>query len=297
MEKCDAMSMSEFRNIWPEDQLRSISKEYYEWKAVKNPFQQGEIYLERKDDIVIGSTTITPKKISILGEELIAAEIGDTFTHPDYQRQGVFSKGVNECTKLATSKGIEVIYGTPNSQSLPGYQHKLGYPPCPFVKLSSMTKHRWNVISTIKSILKLILRRKVDPFAIYFISFLREKFSRPFFSSNESLKKNKGFDISTIDNFTDELDGYWGKNRYHFFTIRDNRYLNWRYFENPEEYQALVAKKGGKYLGYLVTKISKDKRTGAICDFITIDDRLDVFYFLIQEAEKKLFKAGVQAIY
>jgi len=99
-----------------------------------------------------------------------------------------------------------------------------------------------------------------------------------------------------IDEFKDEIDGLWGSLRYDFFTVRDKSYLNWRYFENPDKYDVIVAKKGDKCLGYVVKKLSKDGKIGLICDFITIDDRVDVFCRLIQEAEKEFKKQGVQRI-
>lgn len=292
----DAMSMSEFRALFGENEYRSTSKEYYEWKIFKNPYQQGKVYLECKEGIIVGSTTITPKKISIWGKELIAAEIGDTFTHPEYRRQGIFSRGVNACTKFAISEGITAIYGTPGPLSLLGYQNKLGYPPCPFTRVSHMTKHRGILLPAIRSIAKLVLHLRLNPNKDLFLSMLKHRFSRSiYFRSKETIRKEP-FDILTVGKFTDEMDGLWGSPRYLFFTIRDKTYLNWRYFENSDEYQVIVARRGNKYLGYVVTKLSRDKKVGTICDFITWDDQLGVFYILIQEAEKMLRKAGVYLI-
>jgi phosphoribosylanthranilate isomerase len=72
--------------------------------------------------------------------------------------------------------------------------------------------------------------------------------------------------------------------------------LNWRYFENPDEYQVMVAKKGDKYLGYIVTKLSKNGKAATICDFVTVDDRLDVFRALIKRAEKMLKQTKVNLV-
>jgi len=287
--------MSEFRALFPQHNLRSTSKEYYEWKLLKNPYKQGKIFLERKQGIVVGSTSITPKRVSIGGRLMAAAELGDGFTHPEYQRQGIFSKLSNACTQFTISQGIEVIYGTPNSQSLPVLM-KLGYRPCPFVKLNYMAKHRWSLLATIRSMAKLMLHRKCDQIFLYLSAILKQTFSRPLFSCAKGTVTEQSFDILSIDKFTDEIDGLWGSQRYGFSTIRDKTYINWRYFENPDEYDVIVAKKGDKCLGYVVTKLSRNRRVGVICDFITIDDRLDVFGPLIREAEKELKKAGVKRI-
>ncbi|HPQ44612.1 MAG TPA: GNAT family N-acetyltransferase [Syntrophales bacterium] len=288
--------MSDFRVLFGENRLRSIKPEYYEWKIVQNCFKRGQIYLEKQDGIIAGSTTITPKKISCFGEELLAAEIGDTFTHPDYRKRGIFSRGVKSCTRFAISQGIEVIYGTPNSQSLPGYQNKLGYPTCSYVKVNNLIKNLKILMPTIKSIVKLILLRDIQDQYQSLIALWQQWVSQLFIFRSKGHLPKESFDICLIDKFKHEIDGLWGVPRYLFFTIRDNIYLNWRYFDHPDTYQVLIAEEVGEPLGYAVTKLSKDGKIGTICDFITIEDRMDVFAALIRESEKMLKKAGVDFI-
>ena len=88
----------------------------------------------------------------------------------------------------------------------------------------------------------------------------------------------------------------WGKPRYIFFNLRDKTYLNWRFFENPDTYQVMIARSGQEYLGYAVTKLSKNGKAAIICDFITVDDRLDVFQGLIEAAERRLKNTKIQNI-
>lgn len=286
-------SMANFRSIFGRNPIRSIAKEYYKWKLSDNPYQRGHIYLERKDGIVVGSTTITPKRIAIFGEELLGAEIGDTFTHHDYRRQGIFSRGVTECTEYAISRGIDIIYGAPNSQSLPGYQKKLGYALCPFVKVKIMYKFM-HVLAIEEAVSRRLGRHYLSKlFARIYFQYLSFR-SRV----QESLvqEQEKGFDILPIDRFTMEFEGLWGSPRkdHVFFTVRDKTYLNWRFSTNPDNYMVLLATKGDDYFGCVVTKLSKRREVvvGTICDFVTHQDRLDVFYQLIREAEKRLKEAG-----
>ena len=84
--------------------------------------------------------------------------------------------------------------------------------------------------------------------------------------------------------------------RYSFFVYRDKEYLNWRYFDNPDKFLVLAAVKGQDCLGYIVLKMSNDKRTGILCDFATIDDRSDVFLSLVSESEKILKQKGAERI-
>lgn len=290
----DFIDISEHRGIFPPNTLRSSSKEYFEWKILKNPFKQGKVYLERDMGKVTGSLTITPKKLSVEGNEILGAELGDAFTHPEHRKQGIFVRGIDACNDFALSQGIELIYAAgPNSQSLPIFLKKTSYILCTYVKMNFIAKPCWNLLSVMKSFAKQILPGKHD---LYLPALFKQNIS---IHASHYLKdsiSNEPFNIFKIDKFTDEIDGFWGSHRYSFFTIRDKTYLNWRYFQNPDEYNVIVAQKGNKYLGYIVTKLSSDRRIGAICDFITVDDRQDVFYLLIKAAERELDKAGVQWI-
>ena len=100
----------------------------------------------------------------------------------------------------------------------------------------------------------------------------------------------------TIDRFSNEVDPLWGKPRYSFFVYRDKQYLNWRYFDNPDTFIVLAAVKGHDCLGYIALKMSNDKRTGILCDFVTMDDRSDVFLCLVDESENILRQHGAENI-
>jgi Acetyltransferase (GNAT) domain len=281
-------TMANFRSIFADNSCRSISKEYYKWKIVDNPFKAGHIYVEKKDDVSAGSTTLTPKKLSILGQETPAAEVGDTFTHPNYRRQGVFSRGGKDCTEYAVLNGIDIVYGTPNSLALPGWQHKLGYSLSLFAKVKHLTKDL-----SVVPIIKNLLRRKMN---IGYIKTLQAQ--RKFRSSSlrAAQRNEEAIDIAVMERFRQDFDGLWGKPRYLFFTIRDRVYLNWRFFDHPDTFTVLAAKQGDQLVGYVVIKISKDSKTGLICDFVTTNDRLDVFTLLVHAAEDKIRQSGVNSI-
>jgi GNAT superfamily N-acetyltransferase len=285
----DVRSMAEFRSLFPSNGFRSALNEYYDWKILKNPFKQGLVMLERDQrGMVIGSGTLTPKNALIGGKEMIIGEKGDAFTHPDYRRQGISSKIFSSLRDTAISQGMDVIFAIPNSQSLPMSTNKLGDLPCPFLNWKLLTKRLLRFPGLAKHMVRQIVQKK---FGSADMKMLRRSFSR-----RNRIKSYESFDLAIVDSISKEIDGIWGSPRYVFFNIRDRTYLNWRYFQNPDEYKVIVAENGSKYLGYVVTKNSKDGKIGMICDFITIDDRLDVFHALIEKAEKILKKTGVQMI-
>ncbi len=289
-------AMSNFRKKFTQNPIRSSGRDYYRWKILANPYCTGHIELEFAGDIVTGSASITPKRISVLGEALLAAEIGDTFTHPGYRKMGIFSRGVKKCTEFAVSKESQFIYGKPNAQSLPGYQKKLGYPPCLHAKVMFMEKY------LCANPLENVFRRKLKTkYLSRFLSYAYFYFlSLRSFIQKKDVSHDMPIEILPITKFDKEIDGLWGTQRkdYTFFTIRDDTYLNWRFFSNPDDYEVLVGKMGNTCLGYIILKISKGDGfcVGSICDFITYRDRTDVFIHLLNAAERLFREAGVHCI-
>ena len=129
----------EIDTIWSED--------YFRWKLGKqNPAGAGFMTLAICDNNVVGTTTITKKRLWINGKLIIGGEIGDTYTHPDFLRQGkpaalhkltpdpeaylnksIFGRLVTETISRATNAGVSIIYGTPNANSMPGYTKRLNF--------------------------------------------------------------------------------------------------------------------------------------------------------------------------
>lgn len=61
------------------------------------------------------------------GVRYAGAQSGDTMTHPEHRKQGLFVTLAQHTYALAASLGIETIYGFPNANSLPGFRKHLGW--------------------------------------------------------------------------------------------------------------------------------------------------------------------------
>ncbi|WP_037493870.1 GNAT family N-acetyltransferase [Sneathiella glossodoripedis] len=79
------------------------------------------------DEEIAATCFLTRRDIQVSGTTYKCYEIGGTNTYPQHQRQGLFSKLVNTAKAIAfDDPEIQLIYGTPNDRSGPGYK-KLGY--------------------------------------------------------------------------------------------------------------------------------------------------------------------------
>ncbi|MFX0200064.1 MAG: GNAT family N-acetyltransferase, partial [Candidatus Hodarchaeota archaeon] len=288
-----AHEMSSFRRIFPPNQMRSISPQYYTWKIMQNPFKSGLISLAKRDGKTVGSATITPKPLYVLGKEILGAEIGDTFTHPSYQRQGIFSQRVKDCTEFAISSGIQLIYGTPNDQSLPGYQTKLGYLPCNHARVTEMLKFV-DIRCLKEKIRKKVRLRGINELGAYAYT------SYQWIKQKKLRDSKREFEIQRLQTADSTIDDLSRSriNKICFSLIKNEEYITWRFFNNPEEYDILFAINNSKILGYIVGKVVDiySVKTGILGDFATYNDRDDIFLKLLEEMEYHFASKGVQII-
>jgi GNAT superfamily N-acetyltransferase len=96
------------------------------WWCFDNPF--GGRYALAMQSGVIAATAYVGGKPPLLisGQTKPSFEIGDTWTHEEHRRRGLFSKLVKHLVSATSSEAGTFVYGTPNSQSTPAYE-KLGF--------------------------------------------------------------------------------------------------------------------------------------------------------------------------
>jgi hypothetical protein len=75
----------------------------------------------------IGYYGVLPCFLRYNGEKLLAAQSGDTMTHPGFRFKGLFVELANRCYDLCSNQGIKLIFGFPNQHSYHGAVNKLGW--------------------------------------------------------------------------------------------------------------------------------------------------------------------------
>lgn len=292
--KQDLTRISEFRKGFFEynSAKRSCEPEYYEWKCHKNPILPGEMWLAEDGDAVVGIKSMTPKRMKVLGKVVVGAETGDTFTHPDYQRRGIFTNLFKAARKSGLDGRMGFIYGTPNKNSLPGYVRKLDYAQIP-IKLRSLVKPLY---------LRQLLEAKLhfSPLASI-LSLIIEIASKVTFRiSMRGVAKSDVF-VCQEPFFPDDINTLWEKasKNYEVMLVRTKEYLEWRYVTNPDTYSILIARdRDGAILGYMVTKngFDGDIPMGIIVDFLTIEDDPNIFKKLLSTSFHEFDRRKVNAV-
>lgn len=137
IDRSTAQSVADFLNSFGSEERdrKRNSADYFLWKLRDNPAGRGVLNLAMHEGNIVGVTTATAKRAIFHGQEKRVVEIGDTYTSPTHQRQGIFSSLVKATVENAVSAGYEAVYGTPNDQSLPGYEAKLNFLRMPGIEL------------------------------------------------------------------------------------------------------------------------------------------------------------------
>jgi GNAT superfamily N-acetyltransferase len=123
-----------------EDHLKSIQKLYFDCFKTKitenylikkydtNKFGESYVgYLAFYNNEIAGYYGVFPLKILINGKIHLVAQSGDTMTHPNYQKKGLFTALALKTYELAKSKNLSFIFGFPNENSYKGFKDKLNW--------------------------------------------------------------------------------------------------------------------------------------------------------------------------
>lgn len=98
---------------------------FWRWKHQDNVFGPS-LMLVAEDGGILGLRAFMRWEFAGEGRGIRAVRAVDTATHPEHRRRGVFSDLTRAAVRRARQEGVDLIFNTPNRQSLPGYL-KLGW--------------------------------------------------------------------------------------------------------------------------------------------------------------------------
>jgi len=247
--------------------------EYMQWKlSRKNPAGKGFLHVTVCNNKIIGTATLTKKRILVDGEEFIGGEVGDTYSSEkirklarpntlsllsanpsSYINKSIFGRCIAEITNRAKNAGIFYIYGTPNNNSYPGYTKRLNFIDIKGYKNWSMSKITINFA---------MRKLKIPKYLHSVLNSLGKIIACLYSSASKLYSEDVKFEI--LDKIPDEkaINELWNKvkPKTGFSLIRDGIYWNYRYLSHPlNEYKILAFWDQNSLQGLLALKLSKDK--------------------------------------
>jgi len=265
---------------------------FFHWKIVDNYIQPGIINLIKDGNKIASTTSVTPKLLVCKGEEIKVAEIGDTYTHPDYWRQGMFSLLINQTRKDAEKKGINFVYGTPNKLSLPGYQKKANFNIIQNLHVRSLifpVNIKPNIQKRSHWIPGSIIGSIVSIFSYFYF-----KIKNIFFFLDKTLV------VEEINQVPHDWSNFWNqaKQEFEFIINRDAKAMVWRYLDNPNKYKLILLRKKKTLVGYMVYRLINDDifKNIMIADYLTLPGEENAIYVGINHIINNAFKIGVNQV-
>lgn len=218
------------------------SKEWFYWKFRDNPFGESILACAEENGVITGCVGYGIQPFLLNGKTLKAVLSFETFVHPEFQGQGLFTKLIKFAENKLIEENICFVLNFPNPNSLNGFL-KNGW------KLMETPQYRIKLNNYIKLILKFRDFRKVY---------------QPNPSNLNQLIPFKKFEQHNITNLK---------------SVIDLDYLNWRFFTFPiteytilnnHNYQSIIkfGKRGAILEAHILFINIKDRNSFVFKDFL-----------------------------
>lgn len=184
-------------------------------------------------------------KFKVENKIIVGTQSLDTLTDIEYRGLGLFIKLARDVYEKAQNENVGLVYGFPNGSSFPGFKKLL----------------KWQVLDPLPFLIK-PLRSKYFTNKVNILRFLPN-----FNLSFSKFRNDKNFIIKEENQFPVQVDVVWKKfsEAIRVSVVRDQKYLNWRYIQKPNEAYKIVHCyfSDNIYLGYVVYTV-KNKHKGKI---------------------------------
>ena len=195
-----------------------------------------------------------------------------------YRRQGVRVKLREKIINEAKNRGWLLFFSFPNKIAYLG-AIKRGYlDVCKISTLLRVLQPR-EISQVIKNEQGMVIGTAVN--IISRLNLLRFSKTTKILSKNDlNIVEEKDFDES-YDDFWERVSQYLN-----IAIIRDRKYLNWRYRDNPVyQYTVYMVRKNDQLLGFTILGSYKEKyKAGKILEFLVLPDQLEAAEMLLAQA-------------
>lgn len=216
------------------------------WLYEANPAGACRLWLaEDAAGHIIALRPVFPWRFRVNGRDVLAAQAGDAMTHPAHRGNGLFSALVRACWTELHDDGVPFSFSFSNPGSLSVYRKiTIGEGP----RAGTHVVHQFQRLVCPLSVRAFGRRlpmpervtRGVD---VAYHAVLRRRWMQ-----------RRHLETFPVERFDDEFDELWTRtaDRHGVSTVRDSRFLNWRFLEPPSgPYQVLGLRSRGRLAGYV----------------------------------------------
>lgn len=264
---------------WPGLDLRCTQLEHWKWKYNENGLIGKVITVALENKVMIGVTHAYLKNVKIFDSYKLGKYGSDTAVHPDYRRLGV-------------KKGMSPLHREKGKEAGVDFSYRVSSNP---IMVKSWEKRRPRFPHEVLNLVWIDdLNRQLKEIPMKNSLFLKTGFSMLKMLNKIGSVFNKSdpslCSLSWIEKFDTRIDEFWDKNKQHyqFITVRDRKYLNWRFCDpRAGNYKVLQAEENGKICGYcvlLINNLNKKYPIGYILEVLALPQMENVAESLIAKA-------------
>ena len=263
------------------NKLPSIPKneDWWQWKYQRKSAGEPIVLVAEAGDEIIGHDAFISWRFKLAEQNVLAYQVVDAITHPDYQKQGIFTTLDSMLLAEAKARGAPFAVGFPNR-----------------LTWSTNLKIGWQVGARLPYLFKIL-----NPLGIIYRKFISTNIDRKSdFPSPISGDTENNIEFRLLSNENENNMWKQVESTKPLMTIRDYTFLKWRYEENPRvAYYRVTYEEQGKIKGYIVFrfKIIGGLRMVVIVDFIVPAHRYDIAKYLLKTAESKIRSARADCIF
>lgn len=258
----------------------STNNDYWRWKY-ETFWDFNASYVAVYEGKIVGMAGAVPYMIKAMDKEIVGGQLTDLMSDPQYRgKKDIFLPIMRKSIKAVETQ-MDIMYGFTNDNSFKIFAKRLKYD-------IAFRVPRLDRIINISPFLR--RRLKNDGFLIKVISGAINTMSKNLFYSRMPLLE-KEVKIREVHEFDERFDRLWHKLKglFPIATIRDSKYLNWRYCNHPlYKYKTFIAEKGDVVYGFIILKCVEDKdlKRGYIVDLWIEPGRRDLLTALVAMATR-----------
>lgn len=269
----ERQDVNNFLDLYENSFGEPMSKNYFSWKYINNPFKadQVPIIVAEENNKIVGARPFQATRIMINREIIHTLQPCDTIVHPKFRREGLFTQMNEFAIKEFQKSSYKILYNFPNKNSFQGYLKQ------DWQVISKIAWH-WKILNP-ERVLSTVFDNHVLQKAGRLVSLLLRHKSRLSKFPEQNITISFTNDLSDLERIFNE----W-KSKDKIYTIRDEKYLDWRFRFHPEkEYSFIVSHVRGKPKGYFIFSIEEfmGMKRATISDYLIIDDDPNIFKSLL----------------
>lgn len=254
-------------SLWREVFQMKRSLQHWLWKFKNNPYLnvQAALACTTLEKQIVSHYTVLPVKMNFNGESVLAGQVVDLITHPDFWRQGLSLKTAQHCNKKLHQNNVSIVFSFFSKTSYPGHVKRLEYKAIKPLRQYWLRLNFFNgaLTSVFNICYNLWLGSKL----------VIERFFLKHWSNNLTFRLSSKIRFHQSKTVPERYNELWNAIRpYDVLSLwKDSEYFQWRYDENPDndfDYFYLVQGEEIIALSVVTSKIGGDV---SICELLVKD--------------------------